>query len=83
MLVTLSGMVIFLTYIVLTSTSHVAVRSPSTVVTLITLVPSPTAVTIKEAAEKPWNYWFLLISGIVFSLFFVVCVIGMIVDYFC
>lgn len=47
------------------------------------LVPSPTAVTIKEAAEKPWNYWFLLISGIVFSLFFVVCVIGMIVDYFC
>ena len=45
-----------------------------------TLIPEHTAVAIKEAAEKPWNYWFLLISGIVFSLLFVTVVIGTIVD---
>lgn len=45
------------------------------------LVPKETAVAIKEAAERPWNYWFLLISGIVFSLIFVVCIIGALVDY--
>ena len=45
------------------------------------LVPKETAVAIREAAERPWNYWFLLISGIVFSLIFVMCIIGAIVDY--
>ena len=45
------------------------------------LVPKETAVAIREAAERPWNYWFLLISGIVFSLIFVMCIVGAIVDY--
>ena len=45
------------------------------------MIPAPSAVTIKEAAEKPWNYWFLLIAGIVFSLLFAIGIASAIAEY--